>query len=350
MKHRIVARTIKTALRSAGLVVLSTCLVHAAGNASPATDGYAATRYPIVLVHGMGGSGSLDYWYGFKADLERHGAKVYIPSVSPFQSDDGANGRGEQLLSYVKVVLATTGAQKVNLIGHSQGGLTSRYVAAVAPELVASVSTIGTPHRGSEVADFVQEVLRQDPSGLSIPIVSAFVNLFGYLTVDSHMPNQHSAATLTALSTAGAAEYNRRFPSAGLGAPGSCKPGAETQTIDGHTQRLYSWTGSAMRQVSLFGISVTVDTSVALFDPAITLDWMTPAQYGLGTLMTARNAGQNDGMVSVCSSLYGKVISTAYKWNHQDEVNQAMGIRGAFAEDPVAVMRTHANRLKTRGI
>ena len=41
--------------------------------------------------------------------------------------------RGEQLLRQVQQVIAITGAEKVNLIGHSHGGPTIRYVASVAP-------------------------------------------------------------------------------------------------------------------------------------------------------------------------------------------------------------------------
>ena len=50
--------------------------IHAAVAATAtasSTDNYAATRYPIVLVHGLTGTnayfGVLDYWYGIQADL-----------------------------------------------------------------------------------------------------------------------------------------------------------------------------------------------------------------------------------------------------------------------------------------
>jgi triacylglycerol lipase len=72
--------------------------------------------------------------------------------------------------------------------------------------------------------------------------------------------------------------------------------------------------------------------------------------YGTGAIMLSRQSGQNDGLVSVCSALYGKVLGTSYKWNHLDEINQLLGIRGANAADPVAVIRTQANRLKTQGV
>ncbi|MEW6341276.1 MAG: triacylglycerol lipase [Pseudomonadota bacterium] len=356
---RIVAWAVAAVLSNAPLAALLTLapasVAPAVAAASPAsTDDYASTRYPIILVHGLTGTakylGVLDYWYGIQSDLEQHGATVYVADLSGFQSDTGPNGRGEQLLAYVKQVLAATGATKVNLIGHSQGGLTSRYVAAVAPQLVASVTTIGTPHLGTQFADFVQESLQKDPTGLSTPILASFANLFGIVTSDTHNTNQNALAALGALTTAGAASFNASYPSAGLGAPGSCQTGAATETVNGNTHLLYSWAGSAIQPTSVLGIQGAVDTSVGPLDPADVLDPSTLLLYGSGTIMVNRQSGPNDGLVSVCSALYGKVLSTTYKWNHLDEINQLLGILGENAADPVAVIRTQANRLKTQGV
>lgn len=323
-------------------------------------DGETATRYPIVLVPGLTGtdqySGTLDYFYGVKSDLERGGAQVFVANISGFQRETGSKGRGEQLLAYVKSVLTLTGAEKVNLIGHSQGGMSARYVAAVAPEVVASVTTIGTPHRGSEVADYVTQTLRDDPTGWAAPIVTAIMNIYGMLTSSNHNPNQNAAAAMQFLTTSGSAEFNARFPSAGLGAPGSCRSGAPVEFVrdaNGNMQKhlLYSWTGSAIRPFVWGSGAVTPwDSSVKAFDRAL---WMNPATVALeatGALMIARGAGTNDGVVSTCSSMYGDVISVAYKWNHSDEINQLMGVVGGNAEDPLAVFRAHANRLKMAGV
>ncbi|AJY09672.1 triacylglycerol lipase [Burkholderia dolosa] len=360
MRSRVVAGAVACAMSVAPFAgttaMMTLATTRAATAATASADDYAATRYPIVLVHGLTGTdryaGVLDYWYGIRQDLEQHGATVYVANLSGFQSDDGPNGRGEQLLAYVKQVLAATGATKVNLVGHSQGGLTSRYVAAVAPELVASVTTIGTPHRGSEFADFVQSVLAYDPTGLSSSVIAAFVNVFGILTSSSHNTNQDALAALKTLTTEQAAAYNRNYPSAGLGAPGSCQTGAPTETVGGNTHLLYSWAGTAIQPtVSAFGVTGATDTStIPVVDPANALDLSTLALLGTGTAMINRNSGTNDGLVSKCSALYGKVLSTNYKWNHLDEINQLLGVRGAYAEDPVAVIRTHANRLKLAGV
>jgi triacylglycerol lipase len=319
-------------------------------------DEYAATRYPVILVHGLAGTdkfaGALEYWYGIQEDLQQHGATVYVANLSGFQSDDGPNGRGEQLLAYVKQVLAVTGASKVNLIGHSQGGLTSRYVAAVAPDLVASVTTIGTPHRGSEFADFVQGVLAYDATGLSSDVIAAFINVFGILTSSNNNTDQDALAALKTLTTSQAAAFNQNFPSAGLGVPNRCQTGASTETVDGNVHLLYSWAGTAIQPtLSVFGVTWAQDTStIPAVDPANALDPSTLALLGTGTVMINRGSGANDGLVSKCSALFGQVVSTSYRWNHLDEINQLLGVRGAYSEDPVAVIRTHANRLKLAGV
>jgi triacylglycerol lipase len=359
IRSRVVAGVLActmSAAPAAGITALLAVAAPQAAVAATATDNYAATRYPIILVHGLTGTdkyaGVLEYWYGIQEDLQSHGAAVYVANLSGFQSDDGPNGRGEQLLTYVKQVLAATGATKVNLIGHSQGGLTSRYVAAVAPQLVASITTIGTPHRGSEFADFVQDLLKIDPTGLSSSVLAAFVNVFGILTSSTHNTNQDALAALQTLTTSQTAIFNQNYPSAGLGAPGSCQTGAATETVGGNTHLLYSWGGTAIQPTfSVLGVTGATDTStIPVIDPANVADPSTLALLGTGTVMVNRGAGANDGVVSRCSSLFGQVLSTSYKWNHLDEINQLLGVRGAYAEDPVAVIRTHANRLKNQGV
>ncbi|WP_425285236.1 esterase/lipase family protein, partial [Acinetobacter baumannii] len=106
----------------------ATCFTaHASTQASQVTakvsSQYAKTKYPIVFSHGMAGfiqvgtdQFGLDYWYQILPDLARNGANVWATRVSPFNSSEI---RGEQLLEQVKEIAAITGADKVNLIGHS---------------------------------------------------------------------------------------------------------------------------------------------------------------------------------------------------------------------------------------
>lgn len=141
----------KYGVLTTGLLMAAACFTaHASTQASQVTakasSQYAKTKYPIVFSHGMAGfirvgtdQFGLDYWYQILPDLARNGANVWATRVSPFNSSEI---RGEQLLEQVKEIAAITGADKVNLIGHSHGGPTIRYVAGSEPKLVASLTTV----------------------------------------------------------------------------------------------------------------------------------------------------------------------------------------------------------------
>jgi len=110
--------------------------------------GYTHTRYPIVLVHGFLGFdniGFFEYFHGIPAALRSGRAMVFTPQLSAINSTEA---RGEQLLLEVKRIIAVTGEDKVNLIGHSHGAPTARYVASVQPDLVASVTSVGGRQQG----------------------------------------------------------------------------------------------------------------------------------------------------------------------------------------------------------
>ena len=114
-----------------------------------------ATRYPLVMVPGLLGFVRVvvyPYWFGIVSRLRQGGAKVFPVRVSAVNSTEVC---GEQLLQQIERILRETGAAKVNLIGHSQGALTSRYAAAKRPDLVASVTSVAGPNHGSELADYL---------------------------------------------------------------------------------------------------------------------------------------------------------------------------------------------------
>ena len=157
----------RTLLLGAGAVACSLALSQPALAA-----GYTQTKYPIVLEHGIFGFNNFlgaDYFYKIPGELSKDGAKVFVSTVSAANSNEV---RGEQLLAEVKRILAQTGASKVNIIGHSQGSPTARYVAAVRPDLVASVTSVGGVNKGSKVADIVRKVA---PAGTVSEAVAAQV-------------------------------------------------------------------------------------------------------------------------------------------------------------------------------
>ena len=183
-----------------------------AGTSASALEvsGYTETKYPIVLVHGLFGFDTLagvDYFYGVPESLTKDGASVYVAQVSATNSSEV---RGEQLLAQVETLLAATGANKVNLVGHSHGGPTARYVASVRPDLVASVTSIGGVHKGSKVADLVRGTVPEGSvtEGIAVKLASGLTTLINLLSGGSDL-EQDGLASLEALTTEGSRSYGR---------------------------------------------------------------------------------------------------------------------------------------------
>lgn len=112
------------------------------------------TKYPIVLIHG---AGFRDlkwpvYWGRIPRALEERGAAVYYGLQDCWASTE-TNARA--ICGRIDDILAETGAEKVNLIAHSKGGLEARMAASSLGYggKIASVTTIATPHRGSKTID-----------------------------------------------------------------------------------------------------------------------------------------------------------------------------------------------------
>lgn len=111
-------------------------------------------KYPVLLVHGMGfrDNDLVCYWGRIPKALEAMGCRVFFgnqDSIAPVSAN------GEYLVGRIKEVLDETGAEKVNIIAHSKGGLDSRYAISQlgAAPMVASLTTVSTPHHGSKTVD-----------------------------------------------------------------------------------------------------------------------------------------------------------------------------------------------------
>ncbi|GAB3526641.1 lipase family alpha/beta hydrolase [Photobacterium alginatilyticum] len=284
--------------------------------------GYTETKYPIVLVHGLFGFDTLagiDYFYGIPQALGKSGANVYVAQISATNSTEL---RGEQLLTQVQDVLAVTGAEKVNLIGHSHGGPTARYVASVAPELVASVTSIGGVNKGSRVADIVRGTVPEGslPEGVAVKLAKGLVTLINLLSGGSDLP-QDPLASLAALTTEGSLKFNQKYPE---GVPTSdC---GEGDYIADNGVYYYSWTGTRNFTNALDPTDAAIVILGLAFDDP------------------------NDGLVGQCSTHLGKVIRNDYKMNHLDEINGLLGITHLFETAPTTLYRQHANRLQLQGL
>lgn len=292
-------------------------LMMVAGVANAGT--YSQTKYPIVLAPGVLGFDKvlgIEYFYGIAGSLRGEGATVFNTSASAFNTSEA---RGEQLLSQVRTVLAVTGAQKVNLVGHSHGGFSARYVAGVIPGQVASVTTVGSPVKGTPVGNLMQQAVDTPwVGGLANTILNAFSTLL--TTIAGNSWNEDFKGSMASLSTAGAASFNAKFPA---GVPTTaCGEGAYT----GNGQRFYSMGGTSV-------ITNVVD----------------PLDTFFGVTSIAMNEA-NDGLVGRCSNHFGDVVRDNYPWNHGDEINHLFAVRGLFTPEPKAAYRSQANRLKNAGL
>jgi triacylglycerol lipase len=120
-------------------------------------------KAPVVLVHGLCGFDRLyacrrpvlDYFPGVREQLAEAGARVLFARLSPTA---GIADRAAELKQFID---REAPRGPVHLIGHSLGGLDARYMTSRLDMAgrVLSLTTIGTPHRGSSFADVALKLI-----------------------------------------------------------------------------------------------------------------------------------------------------------------------------------------------
>ncbi len=298
------------------------------------TSKHTDTKYPIVMAHGLGGwtklFNAVDYFYGIPQTLMRGGSEVYATKTSSVHDSEF---RGEQLLQQVKTISAISGSPKVNLFGHSHGGHDIRYVAAVAPEYVASVTAVSSPEQGSKMADWVIDQVVEGSAKSGYPegefnaaskVAIAFFDFVGgFMDVGSgisfsDIQEQDGWQAVTALSTDYTTKFNAKFPAA---MPTSYCGQPTATEVNGIKYYSFSGVGQITRAAD-------------------------PIDYVLSLTALPFGDDPNDGLVSACSSRLGYVIRDDYKMNHLDSVNQLLGMTAWGQPDPKTIYRDQVNRLK----
>lgn len=218
-------------------------------------------KAPLVLVHGLfgydrvgvGGWTLAHYFSGLPEVLTAAGNRVLIPWLSPTR---GIAERAAQLKAFLD---QEAPGQAVHLIGHSMGGLDCRHLTSQLDMRgrVLTVTTIGTPHRGSAFADWGIRNLS--------PVLRPIFDFFG-------VPRQAFYDLTT--------ESCRKFNEQVLDVPG-------------------------VRYFSVVG--------------RYEGDWRSP-EWLLSHRIVTQEEGENDGIISVASASYGERIEV-WDGDHLSLVN-----------------------------
>lgn len=225
-------------------------------------------KHPIVLVHGLGARGAygpFDYFHGLPKLLKNAGNRFFVAKLTAWNSIEW---RAEQLKTQIEAVFAD---EKINLIGHSMGGLDSRYLTSSLgfADRVASVTTIGTPNRGSIISDLALDRVGET----AFMAANRLLSTMGF-------------------STDGLKQLSRKY---------------QAETL-------------APQIANVAGVGYFSATSAI---PAQFMKHSLPL-FWLPHRMLQNHEGDNDGFVSVESARWGEHICT-YRGDHYAQIGQFLG-------------------------
>jgi triacylglycerol lipase len=233
-------------------------------------------RTPVVLVHGLFGFGRVQvagrtvatYFPGIAEALEEAGNRVLIPFLTPTGC---IAQRAQQLKEFI---LRHSPHDPVHLLAHSMGGLDSRYMISRLgmASHVLTLTTLGTPHRGTAFADWCVRRLER----LARPVLD-FIG----------MPYEG----VYNLTTAQCAKFNLEVPDAA--------------------------------EVRYFSVAGKHDSN--FLNP----EWLLPCH------IVACAEGDNDGVVSIASAHYGTEIEL-WEGDHLSLVNwiHPLGVHRGVHRNP----------------
>lgn len=365
MKRNFKKLVLATVLPTIRPTVLSSVIISASLAATQVHAGwfdkpeptFAKTQYPIVMVGGAFAFDTaigIDYWYGITDALREQGAEVYVTNLSSSELNEV---RGEELVYDIEQILALTGANKVNLIAHSQGALASRFAAndARVSEHIASVSTSHGMNKGTHFSEGFRGAIEEGSTieKLGVPLINVVFNTLELLSgnenttdgdYDSPARGKQDLLRLAqATNRKQVALYAAEFTDMAVMPTQDCmtinngEQGEVDSSFYGQTEsngiKFYSWGGN--------------EYSTNALDP---LDSMLVPIFGLFVPEYKEADGfQWDGLVPVCGQAIGKVIKLDYNANHFDAINQLMGL-GSWKLNIPAIYTKHANMLAQKGL
>lgn len=244
---------------------------------------------PIVLVHGlfgfdqlrMGNWWQLDYFHGIPQALRQVGNRVVVARLSPTR---GIASRAEQLRALIET---TSPHEPVHILAHSMGGLDARHMISRMgmASRVLSLTTLGTPHRGSPFADWA---------------LDRWVRLFGPVFDYFGLPRE----AFLDLTVERCRRFNQETPDA---------PGVRYFSVGGEHH----------------------------------LNWANPS-WNLTAPIVERAEGPNDGIVSVASAGWGESFEV-WDADHMNLVNWPQNWAGSCQIDRIPHYAQLIGRLRDLG-
>lgn len=230
-------------------------------NQSRKENEICATRYPIVLVHGVFFRDwqYMNYWGRIPGELIRNGATVFYGKQ---QSAAAIADSAAELKARILGIISETNCGKVNIIAHSKGGLDSRYAVSCLglDSCVASLTTINSPHLGCK---WVDDILKKIPDSIVQKIARRYNSVFSKLG-DT---NPDFIKALLDLTSSNCVELNKEMPD---------RDNVYCQSVMSRMSSMFS---------DMFPLNIAY-------------------------LLVKRSEGENDGLVSVESAKWGNFLGT----------------------------------------
>ena len=247
------------------------------------------TRFPVLLVHGWTGFeaiGPLTYFYNVVVTLEQLGYPLAVAVLDPYNH---TTVRSAQLAEQIDETLIEWRARKLDLLGHSQGGIDSRAAVSMhgRGDVVSAVLTVASPHRGTYLTDVALGLA----PGAAEDLVGALLNFVGAVTAQQKSDAKASFYSLSEAYMQG--EFNPQNP-------------------DDPRVKYISYTGRTCDGLAYLDPE---NNCLELCDPLIAWSYR----------MLKNTRGANDGLVTVDSAKWGEYRGEMIA-DHIDEVGQIAGI------------------------
>lgn len=312
---------IASALPIDGNFTSTTCRMFGVGCVAPNSPSpqHRPTRFPILLVNGIDTSPLFRYSDRITQMMTGPGGQtIWLATLTPWETPQH---RAPELWALVQQVLQQTNQPKVNLVCHSLGGLDCRYLASPrglqldlgvrgVSEKIASITTVGTAHRGTRASDLLLGLVPDD--GTRGQLVNDFATIAGdWFSPEALSNDVHLRDALRAISTDQAAAFNAEVNDA---------PGVFYQSFAGVSHPAGDANAAILQRETELCVpdeaSDAVASSGARDDMALALVPLTDVVGKNGSAQLP-----NDGLVTVPSAKWG-LFRGCLSADHMEQLGQ----------------------------